>query len=80
VSLQRKPPQRRITDHYHPDLWSVDQQHRHEDALTEELKEIRTEMRSLSNRMLMLIGALGLIAFAVPVVAPFVRSLIVGVP
>lgn len=74
MNLQRKPPQRRITDHYHPDLWSIDQQHRHEDALTDELKEIRGEVKSLSNRLLMVIGGLGLLAFVLPIAAPFIRS------
>jgi hypothetical protein len=78
VNLQRKAPQRRITDHYHPDLWATDQQHRFEDQLKDELQAMRAEIRSLSNRLLVVIGGLGLLAFALPIIAPFIRSLILG--
>lgn len=42
MSMQRKAPTRRVSDHYHPDVWMRDEQHRFEDGLTEELKEMRS--------------------------------------
>lgn len=78
MSMQRKAPTRRVSDHYHPDVWMRDEQHRFEDGLTEELKEMRTEMRGLGNRMLLLMGGLGLMAFILPLIAPIVRAMVLG--
>lgn len=74
MSLQRKQPQRRITDHFHPDVWSRDEQHRFEDGLEREMKEMRAEIRVLSNRLILVIGGLGLLAFVLPIAAPFIRG------
>lgn len=67
-------PRRRADDHAHQDYWRTDQQHRFEDRMASELQEIKEEVRSLNGRLTLLLGALALIAFALPIVAPFVRS------
>ena len=76
--MTRQEPHRRITDHFHPDVWSREEQHRFEDGLERELKEMRQEVRSLSNRLLIVMGGLGLLAFVLPIIAPFVRGLVLG--
>ena len=80
-------PQRRATDnHVHMDAWTRAEQHRFEDRMANELKDVseeiggvRDEVRSLNNRMTMLLGGLAILAFLLPIAAPFIRSLI-GIP
>lgn len=79
MSMQRKAPARRITDHYHPDSWSREEQHRFEDGLADELKEIRNELRGMGRSLLLLLGGLGLLAFVLPLIAPLIRALVLGV-
>jgi len=69
-------PLRRIDDHHHQEYWEEGQQHRFEDRLSEELKGIRGEVKSMNNRLTLLTGALALIAFMLPLIAPFVRSIV----
>src|SRR5688572_29006654 len=40
-AMTQREPHRRITDHFHPDVWSREEQHRFEDGLERELKEMR---------------------------------------
>ena len=78
MTLSPKRPQRRISDHYHPDLWSEMDHHRFEDRLRQELKDLREQVSSLSNRMMLLMGAVALMVFLIPIVAPFIRGALFG--
>jgi hypothetical protein len=65
--------------HYHPDLWTVDQQHRYEDRTKEELQKLEQAVDRLTQRVTMLLGGIGLLVFVIPIVSPWIRSF-VGVP
>lgn len=67
-------PQRRITDHYHPESWSRDDQHRFEDRITGELREIRTDLEKLASRVLMIFGGIAVLAFIIPLLVPLLRE------
>ena len=80
-------PRRRATDnHVHVDSWTRAEQHRFEDRMALELKDVseeiggvREEVRSLNNRITLMLGGLAILAFLLPIAAPFIRSLI-GIP
>ena len=65
--------------HYHPELWSVDQQHRYEDRIKGELEKLEAAVDRLTQRVTMLLGGIGLLVFVIPIVSPWVRSF-VGIP
>lgn len=69
----------RGTGHYHPELWTVDQQHRYEDRVTQEIRELEKAVNSLTNRLTLLMGGMALIIFLIPVAAPFIRGFL-GLP
>jgi hypothetical protein len=69
-------PQRRVSDHYHPDAWTKTDQHRYEDQTDSELKQIREELAKLRGQITLMLGAIGLVVFLLPVIAPFIRSLL----
>ena len=80
-------PQRRLTDHVHPGYWTQEQQHRYEDKVSREVGELRkdfreeadgfrTELGRMNNRLLLLLGGLGVVAFVLPIAAPFIRAAI----
>lgn len=81
------PPQRRATDnHVHTDAWTLAEQHRFEDRMAVELKDVseeiggvREEVRSLNNRITLMLGGLAILAFLLPIAAPFIRG-ILGIP
>ena len=73
-------PQRRASDHVHLEYWEESQQHRYEDRMAAELQNIRSEVKKLADRILLLMGALGLLAFVLPIAAPFIRQLFSNVP
>lgn len=62
-------PQRRITDHIHPDYWTESEQHRFEDRVAGELNQIRGEVHRIGNRLTLLLGGLTVVVFLVNVVA-----------
>lgn len=64
---------RPITDHYHPDYWTRAEQHRREDRIDSDIDEIRAELKAIGNRLTLMVGALGLVAFVLPILAPFIR-------
>lgn len=71
---------RRADDHVHPEYWTENAHHRYEDRTSSELLKIdkRLEMidhrvEGLTTRITLLIGGLGLIAFLLPIISPFVR-------
>jgi len=65
--------------HYHPELWAVDQQHRYEDRIKDELESLERAVDRLTQRVTMLLGGIGLLVFVIPIVSPWIRSF-VGVP
>ena len=66
-------------NHYHPDLWSRDAQHRFEDRTNHELEKLEKAVDRLTQRVTMLLGGIGLLVFVIPIVSPWIRSF-VGVP
>lgn len=66
-------------NHFHPDLWTRDAQHRYEDRTGSEIHELRQSVERLTNRVTMLMGALGLLVFIIPIAAPFIRGFL-GLP
>lgn len=79
-------PRRRLTDHVHSEYWEVSEQRHYEQRMTDELKGIRmetrgmrSEIKALSDRVLLMLGGIALLAFIIPLIAPFVRSLFSGV-
>ena len=72
-------PQRRVTDHYHPEFasyWSRTDQHRYEDQTDSELRQIREELTKLRAQITLMLGAIGLVVFLLPIIAPFIRSML----
>lgn len=65
--------------HYHPELWGTDQQHRYEDRIGRELKDLEQAVDKLTQRVTYLLGAIGLLVFVLPIAAPFIRSFL-GMP
>ena len=69
--------------HWHPEVWTKAEQHRYEDKtgsaledIGDELRDMRGEVRMLSNRITLLLGGLGLVAFLLPIATLFVRALV----
>lgn len=65
---------RAAEDHVHVDAWTKTDQHRFEDNVTFELREIRKDLESLTSRVLMIFGGVALLAFIIPLVVPIVRD------
>ena len=74
MTLRPVRPQRRITDHSHEQYWEETDQHRYEDRISAELKGIKEEVGKLSARITMLMGAVAVLAFLLPLIAPFIRD------
>lgn len=68
-------PRRRADDHVHMDSWTREDQRHYEAGIRNDLRAIRAEIKTLSDRVLMLLGAIGLLAFLLPLVAPLIRSI-----
>lgn len=69
-------PRRRATDHHlHPEYWTEQDQYRFEDRIGKEIHGLREEVRQIASRLTMMLGALALMAFLLPLIAPFIRSL-----
>ena len=69
-------PRRRAEDHVHTEYWEQSEQHRFEDRIGKELNGIRTEVGKLRQQVTMIIGAIGILAFLLPIIAPFIRSVL----
>lgn len=69
-------PQRRVTDHFHPEMWTRPEQHRHEDTMSERVKEIEDKLDALATRLTMMMGAIALLVFILTFFAPLIRSFI----
>ena len=74
MTLRSARPQRRVTDHAHPEYWEESQQHRYEDRIAAELQGIKQEVSRLATRITMLMGAVAVLAFLLPLIAPFIRD------
>jgi hypothetical protein len=68
----RTRPQRRVTDHYHPEYWTEVDHNRFEDRVSKEIHDLRAEVRGLGQRMAWLLGGLGAIIFVVNIVATWI--------
>ena len=69
-------PRRRASDqHVHPEYWTESDQFRFEDRIGREIHALREEVRGIATRLTMMLGALALLAFLLPLIAPFIRSL-----
>lgn len=74
MTLRATRPQRRASDHVHSEYWEEAQQHRYEDRIAGELKGIREEVGRLATRITFLMGAVAILAFLLPLIAPFIRD------
>lgn len=74
-------PQRRPTDHYHPDMWTRAEQYRHEEMMGREIAQLEVEVARLKGRLTLMLGGLGLLAFVLPILAPIMWQLLnISVP
>jgi len=69
-------PQRRLTDHFHPEYWTEKEQHRFEDRIYEELRGIKIELKDGADKLTRLFAVLALLAFLFPLAVPFIRDLL----
>jgi len=65
--------------HYHPELWTTDQQHRYEDRTSLEMEKLEKAVDRLTTRVTLLMGAIGVLVFVIPIAAPFIRGAL-GLP
>ncbi len=61
-------------DHYHPDTWSREDHHRYEDRIAKEIANLETSVEKLTTRVTLMIGAIGILGFVIPLLAPFIRA------
>jgi hypothetical protein len=66
-------------NHYHPEYWARDAQHRYEDRMQRDMQDLREAVDKLTQRVTYLLGAIGLLVFVLPIAAPFIRSFL-GMP
>lgn len=69
----------RLPGHIHAELWSKSDQHRFEDQINAEMKEVERAVDRLTQRVTLLMGAIGLLVFILPIAAPFIRGFL-GLP
>ena len=60
--------------HEHHEYWRRESQYRYEDRIGDELQGIKEELKSISTRITLLMGAVALFAFLIPILAPFIRA------
>lgn len=66
-------------DHYHPEYWQREDQHRYDDRTRAEIQRLERAVDRLTQRVTLLLGGIGLLVFVIPIVSPWIRSF-VGVP
>ena len=66
-------PRSVVSDHTHPETWTKDDHYRFEARVTAELEKVEQAVARLTTRVTLMLGALTLVAFLLPVIAPFVR-------
>lgn len=69
-------PQRRITDHIHQEYWRESEQHRYEEEISNRVSRIEAAIEKLTQRITYLFGAIGLLLFLLPIIAPYIRDFI----
>jgi hypothetical protein len=69
-------PHRRASDHWHVEFQTHEAQVRYEARIEKQLEHIREELETLATRMLLMMGGLGIVAFMLPIIAPFLRDLL----
>ena len=69
-------PQRRITDHIHQEYWRETEQHRYEEEVAKRIGRVEGAIEKLTNRITLLMGAIGLLLFILPILAPYIRDFI----
>lgn len=72
--MTQRPPSRRVSDHVHPDYWTREDEHRFEDRIGSELREIRSDLEKLASRVLMIFGGIAVLAFLIPLLVPMLRE------
>lgn len=60
-------------DHVHPDSWTKEDHRHFEVGVKAELEKLEESVKELTHRMTLMLGGLMIIAFLLPVIAPFVR-------
>jgi hypothetical protein len=65
--------------HVHPEYWTEADHYHFENRISNELRELRLDVERLNSRLTYLLGGLGLLAFVIPIIAPWIRGLL-GVP
>jgi hypothetical protein len=69
-------PQRRITDHIHQEYWRETEQHRYEEEVGKRIGRVEGAIEKLTQRITLLMGAIGLLLFVLPILAPYIRDFI----
>jgi hypothetical protein len=69
-------PQRRITDHIHQEYWRETEQHRYEEEVGRRIGRVEGAIEKLTQRITLLMGAIGLLLFVLPILAPYIRDFI----
>lgn len=63
-------------NHHHPEYWSAESHYRFEERLTREVEKLEEAVNALTIRITLMLGGLTLIAFLLPILAPFMRALL----
>jgi hypothetical protein len=72
--MTQQRPQRRITDHIHQEYWRETEQHRYEEEAARRFQRIEAAIEKLTQRITYLMGAIGLLLFLLPIIAPYIRE------
>jgi hypothetical protein len=63
-----------VTDHIHQEYWRETEQHRYEADAADRFKRIEAAIEKLTQRITYLFGAIGLLLFLLPIIAPYIRD------
>lgn len=64
----------------HPDLWAKEDQHRFEDRVSKSIDDLRKDVDTLTTRIVQITAIAALLAFLIPIVAPFIRGWLQTLP
>ena len=65
---------RRVDDHVHPQYWGAEDHHRFESRMAKELERLREDVEQLTMRLTLMLGAIAILAFIIPILAPFLTA------
>ena len=65
-------PRRRATDHVHPEYWTEHEHEVFESRMADELEGLRSDVKSLSWRVAVVLGGVGVLAFLGPLAAELI--------